>query len=183
MNENNEYEIVHNYYLQADMLHETGEYENALSAISKALEMRPDEASFYDLRGLCQMHLGLYQNAIEAFDKAIYFESNHANAYNNRAIAKALLGRYDEALADFSYAAKFFKEFLKEYTIEPSRLAFWNDFMWMDTKAIFSFYNRGVTLMKQNKFEKAAVEFMTVISIDPQNLEAHHCLKSLQIVG
>ncbi len=71
---------------------ENGDYYGAIADFTKAIELKPNNASTYYNRGLAKAKLEDYKAAIADYTKAIEFDPNDAMAYNYRAIAKELSG-------------------------------------------------------------------------------------------
>ena len=80
-------EAAENYYLAGLQHHERGNYEDAIAAYSKAIELDPDDAEFYYRRGRSKHFLGEHQAAISDYDKAIEIEPEFSGAYHNRGAA------------------------------------------------------------------------------------------------
>ncbi len=81
-----------------------GDYDNAIVAFTKAIELDPNYALAYGNRGWVYIKLGQYEQAIADSTKAIELDSNLALAYNNRGWAYTELGQYEQALADYNKA-------------------------------------------------------------------------------
>ena len=67
----------------------------AISALDKALDLKPDSAEVYNGRGLAEMLLENYHDAIAACDEAIRLKPDCAETYNSRGLAKMLLENYE----------------------------------------------------------------------------------------
>ena len=81
-----------------------GEYEKAIVALNKAVELEPTFAIAYSNRGWSYIGLGQYEQAIADCTKAIELDSNLALAYNSRGWAYTELGQYEQAIADYNKA-------------------------------------------------------------------------------
>lgn len=66
---------------------ESGEYEKAIEAYNKAIELNPNDAEAYFWRGRAYIDLERYERAIEDFDKAIELNPNEKVAYRYRDLA------------------------------------------------------------------------------------------------
>ena len=71
---------------------ENGDYYGAIADFTKAIELKPNNASTYYNRGLAKAKLEDFKAAIVDYNIAIEFDPNHTNAYYNRAISKELSG-------------------------------------------------------------------------------------------
>ncbi len=83
---------------------ETKNYEEALKATERAIEINPDFARAHSRRGVSLSRLDRHEEALQAFDKAIEIDPNYALAHNNRGNNLDRLGRNEEALQAFDKA-------------------------------------------------------------------------------
>jgi predicted O-linked N-acetylglucosamine transferase (SPINDLY family) len=85
----------------AVLLHKRGQHEEAIRAIDRALELNPQEAGFWNNRGVLLKPLGAPKNPerIAAYQKAVELNPNFKEAYSNLADALMNEGRFDEASA------------------------------------------------------------------------------------
>ena len=81
-----------------------GDYDNAIIAFTKAIELDPNFALAYGNRSWVYIKLGQYEQAIADCTKAIELNPNLALAYNNRGWAYTELGQYEQAIADYNRA-------------------------------------------------------------------------------
>lgn len=89
--------------------------ENYLAAIkdcTRAIELQPNVAKYYRLRGNCYRDIGLphclstqhYEDASKDYTKAIDFDPGHADDYWNREFCYFELGDYEEAVHNLTVA-------------------------------------------------------------------------------
>ena len=64
--------------------------KEALSALDKALDLKPDSAEIYNGRGIAEFMLGNYHNALTDCDEAIRLKPDYAEAYNTRGGGKTV---------------------------------------------------------------------------------------------
>ena len=81
-----------------------GEYDKAMSAFTKAIELDPNFALGYSNRGWVHIKLGQYEQAIADCTKAIELDPSLALAYNNRGWAYIESEQYEQAIADLDKA-------------------------------------------------------------------------------
>ncbi|MGB7520585.1 MAG: tetratricopeptide repeat-containing serine protease family protein [Spirulinaceae cyanobacterium] len=81
-----------------------GNYDEAISDFTRAIEIAPNYANAYNNRGATQGKLGNHEEAIADFNRAIELNPDFAEAYYGRGVEKSELGDYDEAIPDFSRA-------------------------------------------------------------------------------
>ena len=119
------------YLSRGDDFYQSNEYELALKAYDKAIELKPDSAVAWDNRGFALDKLDRYEEALKACDKAIELKPDYASAWNSRGIALGKLDRYEEALKACDGAIE----------LKPDYATAWN--------------NRGIALGKLGRYEEA----------------------------
>ena len=82
------------------------EYGKALECINKAINLKPDFAMAYALRGHVYSELVRYEEAIEDYTKAISLDPNSPDFYYNRAHVYTELEDYDAAILDLTESIK-----------------------------------------------------------------------------
>ncbi|CUS99064.1 tetratricopeptide repeat protein [Candidatus Chrysopegis kryptomonas] len=141
-------------YILANSHREIGEFDKALSVLSKAGEKYPNSKFIQDVFftvGAVYYDKGEYENAIEIFDRYLKLypnSENYKNALFFLAYSQFRLGYWDKAI---NWFRKFVREFSKdEFTAE----AYFN--------IAESFYNMG-------KYEDAIREYRNVYRIFPNS--------------
>jgi tetratricopeptide (TPR) repeat protein len=81
-----------------------GEYDQAFSELTKAIEIDPRLARSYITRGMAYEDKGEHDLAIADFTKLIGIKPTGAHAYIYRGMAYGNKGEYDMAIADYSKA-------------------------------------------------------------------------------
>jgi len=81
-----------------------GEYDQAFSELTKAIEIDPRLARAYVIRGIAYNDKGEHDLAIADFTKVIEIKPTGAHAYVSRGMAYKNKGEYDLAVADYSKA-------------------------------------------------------------------------------
>jgi tetratricopeptide (TPR) repeat protein len=81
-----------------------GEYDQAFSELTKAIEIDPRLARAYVIRGVAYNDKDEFDLAIADFTKLIEITPTDAHAYVNRGMAYGNKGEYDLAVADYSKA-------------------------------------------------------------------------------
>ena len=99
------------YFSYGDYHYRRGEYELALKAMDKAIELKPDFADAWNNRGVALDKLGRHEEALEAFDKAIELKPDYSDAWNNRGVTLGKLGRHEEALKAYDKAIELKPDF------------------------------------------------------------------------
>jgi len=89
------------YYQLAAAYSRKGQYNEAISEYTKAIELNPKFAMAYVKRAAAYHRKGQYDQAIYDFNKAIELNPEYAKAYSNRGSAYARKGQYDQAISDY----------------------------------------------------------------------------------
>jgi len=92
------------YYNRGDAHYFNGEYDQAFSELTKAIEIDPRLARAYVTRGQAYNDKHKFDLAIADFTKVIEIEPAKTSAYNDRGMAYGNNGEYDLAVADYSKA-------------------------------------------------------------------------------
>ena len=82
--------------------HQKGQYDQAISAFNKALEIDPRHAESYNNRGIARFQKGQYDRAISDFSKVLEINPKDADTYYNRGIIYFQKGQYIKAVSDFN---------------------------------------------------------------------------------
>ena len=77
-----------------------GQYDQAISDYTKALEINPRYAKAHYSRGIAYARKGQHDQAISDYTKALEISPRFAKAYNNRGVAYYQMGQYDKAWED-----------------------------------------------------------------------------------
>ena len=112
-----------------------GEYDHAISAYKKAIEIYPDYAKAHSNLGYAHFERKQFNRAIAEFSMAIEINPEYAKAYNNRGLVYYAQGEYDRAFLDYGKAIEIDPELAKPYD------------------------NRGVIYMLTGEIEKACLDF------------------------
>jgi tetratricopeptide (TPR) repeat protein len=84
--------------------HAKGDYDRAIAAFSRAIEINPRYAGAYNNRGIAHGRTGDRDRAIDDFTKAIEINPGFADTYHNRGMEHSAKGDYDRAIADYTKA-------------------------------------------------------------------------------
>ena len=121
------------------------EYSKALTDLSEAIRLAPNEAEYWADRGATYQWMGQYEDALADFSRAIELEPDNAWAIANRGEFYKETGQYKEALADFSRAIE----------LQP-------DDVWATV-------SRGETYQKMEQHEEALADFSRAVELEPDN--------------
>jgi tetratricopeptide (TPR) repeat protein len=106
---------AHRLCAEAQERAQAGKLAEALQLCTRALELGPELAGAYALRGQVHFHLGRVPEAVADCTAAIARGVRHAELYFIRAIGLDAVGRVDEALADCSMALHLDPEYAGAY--------------------------------------------------------------------
>jgi tetratricopeptide (TPR) repeat protein len=163
-----------------------GQYEEAISAYNKALEINPRYALAYHNRGSVYAKKNQYNEAISDFTKALEINPKFAAAYYYRGITYFNKGQYEEAISDFTKALEInprdaltyynrgiayddkgqYDEAISDYTKALE----------IDPKDGWAYYNRGIVYGKKGQYDQAISDYYKALEINPICVEAYNNL-------
>lgn len=91
------------------------EYDRAIEAYERALEIDPDFSQPYNQLGYAYRFQGSYADAEKAFQKYTRLIPNEPNPYDSYAELLMKLGRYEESIANYEKALEQDKQFVASY--------------------------------------------------------------------
>ena len=92
-----------------------GAAQDALDALSTAIQLDPEFAEAYAYRGFAYYRLDNYDAAMEDYDKAVALWPNLAEAYYFRAILHGQLKEYQQAIRDYTRAVELKPALIEAY--------------------------------------------------------------------
>ena len=84
-------------YKQARQKVDNGEYESAMTILTRVIEMCPTHSHAYNELGICSGYSDRHEDAVAYYDKAIQADPFHADAWFNKGMSLKKLGREKEA--------------------------------------------------------------------------------------
>ncbi len=133
------------YYNMGNAYGELGEYQKAINAYQKAIEIKLDMHEAYNNMGNAYNELKKYQKAINACQKAIEIKPDNHEAYNNMGNAYNGLKEYQKAINVYQKAIE----------IKPNDMAY---------------YNMGVVYKELKEYQKAINAYQKAIEIKPNDV-------------
>ncbi len=91
-------------FLDGDKLYNRKKYDEAIRAYTEAIELNPNDYSFFNNRGVTFHAKGEFENAIADYTKAVEINPYHFSSYNNRGAAYEDIGIIEQAIADYRKA-------------------------------------------------------------------------------
>jgi tetratricopeptide (TPR) repeat protein len=183
---NNHYNPINQSTIQLELgryFLKEGDYDPAIVALTKAIELDPDNLLAYDRRGIAHGRKYEYDDAIVDFTKAIEIDDRYAGAYNNRALSLYKKSMLDEAITDYNKAielspdiaifyanrglaqyhkgefAQAVSDYSKAIMLEPADSETYND--------------RGEAYLELREYEKASVDFTQALALKPNDITAY----------
>lgn len=89
------------YRLKAYIASNRGDYHNALSWLSKAIDIEPNDASLLTNRGIVYYRINKLREAMADYTQALRIEPRNKVARYNRALLRTLVGELSPALEDW----------------------------------------------------------------------------------
>jgi tetratricopeptide (TPR) repeat protein len=119
----------------------THDYDKAIEILTEIIQVNPNNAEAYNLRGIAWKYKGEFDNMIQDCTEAIRISPNYAEAYHNRGRAWRGKEEYDKAIEDFIQATE----------VDPSYGGAFNSLGWLRATFPDAKYRDG----------KQAVEYAT----------------------
>ena len=130
-------------------LEQSGDFAGAIAQFDAAIQLQPDRAETYRLRGEAWRRKNDLVAAVKDFDKAIAIALENAAALaaalNDRGFARSIMGNSEGALADLSMAIR------------------------VDPGASIAWVNRGMVLDGLGELDRAIADFDAAIKINPND--------------
>lgn len=133
------------HYAHARVFFDRNRYPEALTAITEAIRLDPQDANFFALLANIHVQERHWQPALEAAETGLQFNPEHVGCVNLRAIALVKLGRAAEAGITMDAA-------LAKHPASSLTHA-----------------NQGWTLLHQGNAKAAAEHFREALRLDPEN--------------
>src|SRR5438477_722377 len=156
-----------------------GDYEQAISYCTKAIELKPSDPAVYYYRGRAYEGNELYDKAISDYTKAIELDPNLAPLYDNRAGSYYYKGRYQQAIADYSKTIELDPKYASAYNnrghsyekleLYDKAIADFTKGIEFDPKFVKAYINRGVVYREKGQYDQAISDFSEALRINPAN--------------
>jgi tetratricopeptide (TPR) repeat protein len=127
-----------------------GDYDQAIRAYTKAIELKSDYAFAYSNRGLAYNDIRDFGRAIRDYAKAIELKPGYAEAYYNRANAYIDMNDFGRAMQDYAKAIELKPDYVEAY------------------------YNRGNAYNNMRDHDRAIRDYSRAIELRPDYAEAYN---------
>ena len=172
------------YYYLSIALHQRGEHKQAVDSYSRAIELAPKRAEFYNSRGATMSILKDYQRAIADFDKAIELDPQHALAFNNRGAAKKASNDLQGAIDDYNRAIVLNSQDAVIYTnrgvakrelgVLQEAIADYDKAIELNPRAADAYNYRGAAKGDSGDFQGAISDCTKAVDLNPKFAEAYY---------
>lgn len=136
-----ELEQGNNFYFQKD-------FQNAIQAYSRAINLNPNFAEAYNNRGNSYFQLQNYSQAQQDLQTAANFNKFDARIHNNLGSAYLLQNQYDAAINEYSQAIN------------------------LNPNLFTAYYNRALAYCYAEKFQAALPDAQRAMQLNPSSVEA-----------
>ena len=136
-------ELAISYAKQGEQLFIEGNYEAAINAHNKALEIQPNLAEVWNNRGVILTKLKRYSEAISSYNQALQIRSDYPDAWNNQGVALGKIKDYKMAVTAYDRAVD----------LKPDYGEAWN--------------NRGSALIQLKKYDEAIQSYQKAADLKP----------------
>lgn len=99
--------VVRHFQKGRQLVDESGQEEDALKALDKAIKKYNKHSQAYERRGHLNYHLKNTEEALHDFSKSIHLDYTNADAYYGRGHVYLRQKAYEKAIEDFESTAKF----------------------------------------------------------------------------
>jgi RNA polymerase sigma factor (sigma-70 family) len=154
------------YYNRAGTHYMNNDYEAQLDDLNKAIELDPNMAEAYFMRGnlyasSLPKQRGGYEKAVADYTRCLEIEPNHAGARWNRATHSASMGQPDRAISDWTMYIEGETDFSLTGEGKTKAIAgayFWRGHVWQ---------------MYKREYSKAVADYTAALQLNPKIDDAH----------
>ena len=132
------------YCNRGNKYNKSGQPAEAVSILTKAIELAPKFAWSYNNRGRAYLKLNRPRQAILDFNSVVGLYPDSPSAYNYRGVAYFNSQQFDRALADFNEAVRFDPNYAEPY------------------------FNRGSAYLKLNRPYQAVADYTEAVKLKPK---------------
>ncbi|HEX5734504.1 MAG TPA: tetratricopeptide repeat protein [Blastocatellia bacterium] len=160
-----------------------GEYEKAIVAYKRAIEINPDSTEVYYHLGMAYSSLGKYKEAVEAYTRAIRIRPDYAAAYYNLGHAYSNLDRHDKAIKAFRQSIRYEPDNVEAYVAlanayfdsgkEERAVETFEAAISRRPDDPYAYYRLGLVYFPTGLHARAAEAFTQVITRDPRYADAY----------
>jgi serine/threonine protein kinase len=135
---------------EGNMLQDSGQYEEALVAYERALQLDAKYVDAYDALGDACSSLNRYQEALDAFNRAIQLDPTFAHAFEGKGNILYNWQRYQEALVAYERALQ------------------------LDSSSMSAYCGKGDALYYLNRYQEALLSYERASQLEPTYAATHN---------
>ena len=161
-----------------------GKTEDALALYTRLIELRPNDARYYERRSVALHKLERYAEAASDDSKAIELDPDNAQYYYSRGVTLHEMGQCDQALKDENKAIELDPDNAQYYYgrgITLHKMGQYDRALKDEGKAIELdsdnaryYYSRGITLHEMGRYDQALKDEIKAIELDPDNAQYYY---------
>jgi tetratricopeptide (TPR) repeat protein len=170
------------YFVRGNAYYEAGDYEPAVGAYDRALELIPDVPEILNNRGNALDKLGRNEEALRDYTRALELRPDRPGTLYNRGIILRRLGRYEDALNDYDRALELEPDnpdtlnnrgfVLDDVGRYDDALKDYDRALELSPDHSYALNNRGVTMLKVERYGDALDDFNRALELKPDYPEA-----------
>lgn len=177
---------------QADIHYRLGEVHlrdrnlaDALKELTKAIELNPGDANYYNALGLAYFMKGMNPEAYKSFDKAVSIDPKLSDAHLNKSALYITERKWDDAIKSAQEATRNIFYRTPELAYNNIGWAYYNrgdyanaiDNYRRAIQANYNYalahYNMGLALEKSNRLKEAVESYKSAVTVSPAYLDAY----------
>ncbi len=149
-----------------------GEFEEATNYYQQAMERNPHYAPNHHALGLALVRTGRYHDAAAEFEETLKIDMRHAEAHYDLGVVYPMFKQFDKAIFHYTQYLK-----IKPDAPDGAEVRAWIEKLKAQKKALGAsqetgFYNEGVQLYSEGKFESAAAAYEKALEMKPAMQDA-----------
>ena len=147
--------LARHFFTIGQMLQTQGRTDAAFRAYAQAIELSPQDSTFWFERAYAYGTLGESVKAIADYQKVVELDPKNAAAWNNLGVANERLGKEDDALTYFTKAAA------------------------LPSAGVLCWRNRARLYAKRLQWEQAVADYQKIVDLSPSDAQGHNDLSWL----
>ena len=171
------------YSKRALLYYTTGQYDQAISEYTKAIELNPKNAMTYYYRGNAYRAKDQYKEAVSDYTKVLELNPTSAEAYHNRAMMYYKQGQPKPAISDFTKAIEINPRLMQAYCnrgaayiaegLYDQAISDCTKAIEMDSRYAEAYFNRGAAYIAKRLYDEGISDCSRAIEINPMHAQAY----------
>jgi len=161
-----------------------GQYDQAISDLTKALEINPRFADAYLFRADAYAQIGKYDQAISDYTKALEINPRFAHAYWGRGFIYLKTFKHEQAILDFTNALEIYPGLFEAFLFRgdaylqigkfDKAIHDLNKAIEINPKSPHPYNTRGNVYLKIYLYDQAISDYTKALEINPRLAEAYY---------